>query len=960
MSIKPTVIKIYYLLMMLFLSATSNAQQIKGTIVGNGSFLPGASVSVVGKKQQTFTDINGNFSLVIADQSKSVKLNITYIGFDTYSKEVALSGNSVELGELMLTESKSNLGNIIVSGTLAGSIAKAYSIKRTSLAIMDVLAADAIGKLPDRNAAEAVQRMQGVAVARYHGEADQATVRGTPFAWTSTLFNGSRLPAAGVYGTRASILDAVPSEMIQYVQVAKAITPDMEGDAIGGAINFITRTAPVKRTLNISAAGGYNNFSKDGTFNGSIAWGDRFFNGKLGVFVSAAIWDRNWGTDSYDVTYNTGLASAVQKNSINTVQYKRYMGKRQTYGSNLGMEWKFNSSNRIYARALLDKFNDIRPVYEHLVDFSNIRYQYNYRFSEYQTGLNGFELGGEHQLSKKLSMNWQASNYNSSFLIETPNTTPENQRGLPIAQFRQRITGGLNGLASDGKKYWYFDSPDKTGDDPMNLNIGLKNPGDQLDASRLLLSQLVIAQLDNTEQDNVGQVNFKWDANPKFKLKAGLKLRNKVRDGINFATLVWLPNASLGIPNSPALVVMNSLKRAEFPLRGGYFKELGGDQSKLYIDPLSKQQLFDLYSEQFRTANGIGNYSPITNAATKYYGTESVLAGYVMGEYNASDKLTLVGGLRNESTTITMNSSKIETVRINGVTTNTTTAVQKTSQYNALLPMVHVKFNASEQTIFRAAYTRTFARANFPDLIPNETTNFTTNPATITKGNPDLQPTFSSNFDLMGEHYFKGLGLISGGLFYKKIKNTIFTDRRFEIINSVNTLVAQPKNLDDAFLVGAEIGINKRFDFLNGFWSGFGVDVNYTNIYSEAFVPRLNGTEIIKDKTSLPNQSRNIYNAILFYERNGVMIRLAGNYRGKSVETINQLLGPNFYIWTDKNFTLDLSSTITISKSVKWFVELNNLTNEPLKTYMGDKRRVTMVEWYSQRGQTGIRWDIIK
>ncbi|WP_222597146.1 TonB-dependent receptor plug domain-containing protein [Chitinophaga pinensis] len=105
---------------------------------------------------------------------------------------------------------------------------------------MDVIAADAIGKLPDRNAAEAVQRVQGVAVARYHGEADAATVRGTPFAWTSTMFNGSRLPSANVTGGRNSVLDAVPSEMIQYVQVAKALTPDMEGDAIGGSINFIT------------------------------------------------------------------------------------------------------------------------------------------------------------------------------------------------------------------------------------------------------------------------------------------------------------------------------------------------------------------------------------------------------------------------------------------------------------------------------------------------------------------------------------------------------------------------------------------------------------------------------------------------------------------------------------------------------------------------------------------------
>lgn len=65
------------------------------------------------------------------------------------------------------------------------------------------------------------------------------------------------------------------------------------------------------------------------------------------------------------------------------------------------------------------------------------------------------------------------------------------------------------------------------------------------------------------------------------------------------------------------------------------------------------------------------------------------------------------------------------------------------------------------------------------------------------------------------------------------------------------------------------------------------------------------------------------------------MLRLAGNYRGRSVETINQNLGPQYYIWSDKNFTIDFSASYDISKSVKLFVELNNLGNESLRQYMG-------------------------
>lgn len=274
--------------------APANAQTIKGIVTSDTGTLPTANI--VGKTFQnsTISDLQGAFTIT-ATAIGEATIEISYIGFETKSITVNLVKGINDLGYIQMSpDGSSTLKEIVVSGTMAPSQAKAYSIKKNSLAIMDVMAADAIGKLPDRNAAEAVQRMQGVAVARYHGEADQATVRGTPFAWTSTLFNGNRLPSSNVIGNRSSVLDAVPSEMIQYVQVAKAITPDMEGDAIGGSINFITRTAPSKRTLNVSGAGGYNTFSENGTYNASVTYGDRFFNNKLGVIVSGAIWSRQW------------------------------------------------------------------------------------------------------------------------------------------------------------------------------------------------------------------------------------------------------------------------------------------------------------------------------------------------------------------------------------------------------------------------------------------------------------------------------------------------------------------------------------------------------------------------------------------------------------------------------------------------------------------------------------------
>ncbi|MGO4710914.1 TonB-dependent receptor plug domain-containing protein, partial [Chryseobacterium sp. 2TAF14] len=512
---------------------TIYAQTIKGTIVGktNGA-LPGANISIVDENLKVSSLLDGDFSL-LSPKLGEVNLKIEYIGYETKYFPITVKEGTNDIGyitiepENLATKDKLNdIQAVTITRPNALTQAKAYEIKKNNNAIMEVIAADAIGKLPDRNAAEAVQRVQGVAVARYHGEADQATVRGTPFAWTSALFNGNRLPSANVLGNRSFVLDVVPSELIQFVQVSKAVTPDMDGDAIGGSINFITRTAPAKKTLSVSGAGGYNTFSQDGTYNASVVYGDRFFKNKLGVLLSGAIWDRQWGADSFDVTYNTNAASDVERKSINTVMMKRYMGTRRTIGLNGGLEYKFNANNKVYFRGMFNKFDDIRPVYETYVDYTNTRYQYNFRYSHYQTELYGMELGGEHSLTSKLSLDWMLSDYSAKYFLDTPPTN--DTKGLPIATFRQKINGGFNNL-TNGKRYWGFDSPSGTGGDYLDYSSDITNPNDVMSSNKLLLSQLVISKLDNSERDKIGRINLKYDINSNITVKAGAKYREKDR-----------------------------------------------------------------------------------------------------------------------------------------------------------------------------------------------------------------------------------------------------------------------------------------------------------------------------------------------------------------------------------------------------------------------------------------------
>jgi TonB-dependent receptor len=942
---------------------TIHAQTIKGTVVGktNGA-LPGANISIVDVDAKAVSSLDGDFN-ILSPKLGEINIKVEYIGYETKIFPITIKEGTNDIGYITIApeEKKSkdkttDIEGVIISRPNALTQAKAYEIKKNSNAIMEVIAADAIGKLPDRNAAEAVQRVQGVAVARYHGEADQATVRGTPFAWTSALFNGNRLPSANVLGNRSFVLDVIPSELIQFVQVSKAVTPDMDGDAIGGSINFITRTAPAKKTLSVSGAGGYNTFSQNATYNGSIVYGDRFFKNKLGVILSGAIWDRQWGADSFDVTYNTGATNDVEKNSISTVMMKRYMGTRRTIGLNGGLEYKFNANNKVYFRGMFNKFDDIRPVYESYVDYTNSRYQYNFRYSHYQTELYGMELGGEHSLSSKLNIDWMVSDYQAKYFLDTP---PANDiKGLPIATFRQKITGGFANLSSDGKRYWGFDSPNGIGGEYHDYSSDAANPNEVMSANKLLLSQLVIAKLDNDERDKIARLNVKYDINSNITLKVGAKYREKDRNSTYGYNAVFLPNASLGIPNSPALLTLSQLTTTEAPKGTSFLNGMNGDYSQYIMNPPTKDQLFQMYSPEFLQQNGFKDFSNAeTNATSVYTGEENVFAAYAMAEIKASDKFKIVGGFRNETTRLTLNGAKATKQGTPAATVISESIVE--SNYDAFLPMLHLRYNFSPKASVRFAYTRSFIRPNFGDMSPGSSIDNTSSPNKITRGNPDLQPTFSHNFDLMGEYYFNNIGILSGGVFYKKISDIVFSDTSIMNLNGTDYMVTQAKNLQDSNLLGMEIGINKRLDFLPGFWSGFGVEFNYTFIDSSVEVPRTtNGVQYF-DKTTLPNQSKNLFNAILYYESNKVMIRLAGNYRGKSVETINQNLGPNYYIWSDKNFTIDFSASYDISKKVKLFVELNNLSNENLRLYMGDnKKRVTSNEWYGSRGQLGVRWQI--
>ncbi|TWF39943.1 TonB-dependent receptor [Chitinophaga polysaccharea] len=921
------------LLVFLLAPVTGWAQQITGVTMSKGELLPGATVSAGGLGTQT--DLNGRFTLVLKHTGKTT-LTFRYLGYANKTLEVEVKGGLNNIGNIELAPAAGVLGEVIVSGATAGSQVKAISIKKNATGIMEVLAADAIGKLPDRNAAEAVQRIQAVSIERDGGEGRYVSVRGTPIQWSATLLNGNRLPSASLdYTDRRVQMDIFPSELIEYVQLSKALTPDMEGDAIGGSINFITKAAPQHRLLNINAAGGYNAQANKGSYNASLVYGDRLAKGKLGYILSAVVWNRTSGTDRYNVNYDFSNPKTAQSYSITDLQLRDYLAGRRTTGLNGGIEYKFNDRHKIQAKGIYTEYQDVQMVRENYFYFNTGISTITTRSAKYNTNLYSAELSGQSTLSGKLDLDWAASIDKSRFKFGDPGF-------YPMAFFSQKVT--YDGLAPDGKKYLAMDAPNGAGD-RMDAVLPHLSATSTISPEAMTLSQVIMLRSTNWEANKRFGINMNYHPSEKLKIKFGGKLIHKdklVESPMN----VYMAGIAGKAPT------LTQIGTEPYPYNGGFLSEINTPYKNVMIDQMPINQVKSLV-----TPEGIRKYNLLavevdsaTNAAgaAKYFtGKENVYAVYVMGEYKLSDKITIIGGIRNEYNKVTFNGNKVTTK----AGSSRVEPLTQDNSYNAFLPMLHVKLNATANDIIRLAYTRTFARADFNNLNPATTQDDINR--TISRGNANLKPTFASNFDLMAEHYFGGVGSVTFGAFYKRLTDLIYTNESSQDINGVIYRVSEPVNMQQAWLGGLEAGFSKRFTSLPGFWKGFGIDVNYTFTDSKVKIPRFAAGQKIEDGSVIPKQAKHVFNASVMYEYGKFTARVAGNYKGKYLDVIRQAAGPDHYRWYAENFTVDFSSSWSVTPKVRLFAELNNLTNAPVRYYHGTYNRPEEASWFSLRGQIG-------
>ncbi len=933
---------------------TAQTGNIKGIITDeNGIYVPGASVLIQNLKKGSISDFDGNFTIVNIPPGEQ-QLKVTFLGYDSIEKTVTVIENQTSVVKLVMKPNSTILNEVTISTAIGGE-AKAINKQKSNINITNVISTDQIGKFPDANIGDAIKRVPGITMQVDQGEARNVIVRGLSPQLNSVTLNGSRIPSAE--GDNRNIqMDLIPSDMIQTIEVNKAVTPDMDGDALGGSINLITRTAPQNFRLSATAGSGINFITDKRILNGSFLVGDRTENKKFGWMVSASINDTDFASHNIEAEwdnefeYNTGVEDADGEDILEEVdvnpytkefQQRTYFVQRIRRSIAANFDFQLDDNNSLYFKSMYnwrdDRENRFRLKQEILdsddieasdfvVSTENNLTRFPVEVSrESKGGINNnrnknrrledqrmqnYTIGGDH-LFGNLKTDWifsyaeaseerlneRYASFESEYTIKNNNSNPR----IPI------YTPVNIDKANDSSNFEYKEITEEnkfTNETDFNLFVNFKLP----------------LQLFNSKDGSL-------------KFGARTRLKKKKRDNNFFEYDLE------GIYPTLSLVPTKNYTNPDFLVGDEYQAGNYADERWLGNLNLNSNDADPVYDEF------LGE-----NFLTK----ENVNAGYIMTEQKLSDKFTILAGIRVEHTKTTATGNIIN-FDDDGDFQNFSPTTDEGS-YTNILPNLHLKYNFTPNSVIRFAYTNTIARPNYVELVPFR--NIVREDDEIQLGNPNLEPAKSMNFDLTAEHYFKDIGLISVGAFYKDIRDFSFVsffeatdDTLGEDTNGFTVL--KPENGDNATVLSAEIAIQKKLNFLPSFAKNFSVYANYTFLTSEA-----NGINDRSDDLELPNTAPNMFNGSLGYDDGKLTARISANFSDAYVDEFGKNEFEDRYY--DKQFFLDFNVGYAITKNLRFYADMTNLTNQPLRFYQGIEERTMQVEFYGRRLTLGLKYDLFK
>ncbi|WP_299103654.1 TonB-dependent receptor [uncultured Tenacibaculum sp.] len=887
---------------------------LRGRILDENNLpLPGATVLIPSLKIGIPSDFNGYYELIDLPEGTH-KITVTFIGYQDIEETISINGGT-SLKDFSLQPKTDKLDEVIIKGSIGKGQAKALNQQKNKANITNIISADQVGKFPDANIGDALKRVPGISMQNDQGEARDIIIRGLAPQLNSVTLNGDRIPSAEGDNRRVQ-MDLIPSDMIQTIEVNKAVTPDMEGDAIGGSVNLITRSAPSTFRAFLTGAYGQNPVRNTPNYNFSGLVANRAFNKKLGYVLNASYNSNEYGSDNVEFEWENDNGNSY----LGEHDIRRYDVKRNRLSLSANFDLNVDQNNTFF----------FKSMYNQRKDFEN---RYRVRFRK----------------------------------IDAPDAS-----GISKAEVRRQTKGGINNSTNDNTRL--------EKQSVYKLSIG----GEHLIFGNVKLLWKTGVSQAKEERPNERYIRFENDDIEvrqdfsRAKFPTLIPTNNDFNDPTKFVYDEVTQEKRFTrerkmSSNIDVLIPVNATGDYKNELKFGFkhkYKEKIRDNNFFEYDLESQFPTMNLTTTVDYTVNGYlagDNYKSGLFTSREFLGSlnltngEAVLDEYVPGNYDADENIyafygmlnqklgenfSIIAGVRAEKTAIDYSGFdlKIEEEEV--------TTTSGSNSYINWLPNLHAKYKINKNTLLRAAWTNTIARPNYFDLVPYR--NINSDDLEAEYGNPNLNPTESMNFDLMFEHYFSNVGIISAGLFYKDIDQFIYNSiSRESITIGTNTEiydVTRPFNGGSAEIYGFEIALQRKLNFLPSFLRNLTVYGNYT--FTDSKTDGIVGRE---KGLPLAGAVKNMFNGSLAYETAKLSVRASLNFADDYIfEYGKDKFTDSFY---DQQLFLDVNAAYNITKNLRIYAEAKNLTNQELRFYQGTKNQTRQAEFYDYNWNIGIKYN---
>ncbi len=900
---------------------------------------------------------------------------------------------------------------IVVTGSrpIAESEAAALLIQRNSDTLITVAAADAVGRLPDQNIAQAASRLPGVSVERDQGQARYINLRGAPKTWTTLSFDGINVVSPE---GRDSRYDSIPSAIASQIIIAKAVTPDMPGETISGNVNIVTRSAFDYKGFHLGAklGAGYTELGKRGEWEGSLVLSNTYdlgSAGELGVVISGSYYERNMLTDNFETDWEVPLYGATQAVSATNsligpnlrqdvrpgfenrywareTENKLYRLSRRNWSLSSRFDWKPDADNTISLRSLYTIFTDDELRDNYIVDLDDRQ--------------------GDLVPSTATCPTPAAATTTSAYADVCSGNTPFlgtiygvdiNQRST-LRAYKQSIwTSTLAGDHKFGDSWqlkWQgnytrsiddrsvvgearYDSPATRTLRPT-VRYDLTNPGfnfyqlfTTVQTGTVFSAGPRVTDIDSfTKPMTSIRTLDAIDTTEAYTGKIDLSKRTDFFGGDTVFRVGFQYDKRTKTADERQILLDTPALLAAAGINTGYLAN--AEDPGTYKGAIPLGYTFRYYSEAAMRANAARARTlraPTPVDANNYKVTEEVLAGYVMGTAKF-DWGSVVGGVRVERVKNT--GQAIGTI---GTTTGLVTA---SSSSTLFFPSLHFNYNIDDTKKLRIGFTSGAARADYDQLRPNVVVNDAN--LTISGGNPSVKPERAYGVDAYLEWYVQPQGYFMLGAYYKRVEDVLFNSRRTFGSDALNIgttdrsgyIYSGIVNGGSGYLYGMEAAAQLQLEpytqklGLPDWMGGFGINANVTLNQSEVEKPAITGPTAFLSpaarKVRLPGTSDVIYNIGVYYEKYGLSARLNYQLRTDWLDSVSDTLVDAGDTYWALDTEMDLSLRYEVKKGFEIYFDASNLLNQPGRRYSDAwtaKNTPYTIEWerFGRRYSGGVR-----